>query len=216
MLIKDMEREEVGHVLAAVIVFTVILAIKPFISGEFSFIGYAFISAAVVVATNIYGKKIMANFLDADVEHRTWEFSQYGLKMHKHLNKPWLVGIFLPLILSILSLGFVKIPTFLTYETSAKKVRASKRFGYYSYTEMTDWHNALIGAAGTIVTLIVLVISYLSDFEPMAKAAALYAFWNMLPISTLDGVQVFFGSKILWSVLAILVSIAALYSVILI
>ena len=204
------------HILGAIIVFTAVLALKPFLSGNYELLGFAFISAAVIISTNIYGKKIMANFLDLDVEHRSWEFSQYGIKQHQHLKKPWLIGIFLPLILSVLSMGTIKLATFLTYEASAKKIRAAKRFGYYSYSEMTDWHNAFIGAAGIVTTLIVLVISYLSGFEPMAKAAALYSFWNMFPVSSLDGTQIFFGSKILWAVLAILVSIAALYSVILI
>lgn len=208
-----MEKEEVAHIVGAVIIFTAILSFKPVLNGNYSLIGMAIVSSAVIIATNIYGKKFMARLLDADVEHRTWTVSRFGFRPNQRFKSPFKAGIFLPLIFSVLSLGSIMLSSFLTYEASARKERAAKRFGYYSYTEMTDWHNALIGAAGIITTLIVLVISYLTGFEPLAKAAAFYVFWNMIPISDLDGTQIFFGSKVIWAILATISLLVALYSV---
>jgi Zn-dependent protease len=212
-----MEREEIGHIIAAILIFTAILAFGHVIDSDYGYLGMAFVSAAIIIVTNIFGKKAMAYMLDADVEHRIW-VSNYKLtsKGPRELKRPFPTGIVLPLVLALVTLGYLKVAAFLNYETSAKKIRAAKRFGYYSYTEITEWHNALIGAAGIVVTLAVLVITYFSGFEPIAKAAALYAFWNMVPASKLDGTQIFFGSKILWTLLAILSTIAVLYSIALI
>ncbi len=209
-----MDKEEAGHILAAIIIFTAVLSFGQILDSNYTFLGIAFVSSAVIIATNVAGKKLMAHLLDSDVEHRIWTSNHIiTFRGPQSLSRPFPTGIILPLVLTLITAGYLKVSAFLTYETSAKKIRAAKRFGYYSYTEMTDWHNALIGAAGTIITLAVLVITYLTGFEPIAKAAAFYAFWNIIPISKLDGTQIFFGSKILWTLLAILSTIALLYSV---
>lgn len=212
-----MEREEIGHIIAAVIIFTAVLAFGMILDSNYDYLGIAFVSAAIIIVTNIAGKKLMAYMLDADVTHRILTTNHIvTMKGPRELKRPFPTGIVIPLVLALVTSGYLKISALLSYETSAKKIRAAKRFGYYSYTEITEWHNAIIGASGIIVTLIVLIVSYLTDFEPMAKAAALYAFWNILPISKFDGTQIFFGSKILWTLLAILSTIAALYSIALI
>ena len=106
--------------------------------------------------------------------------------------------------------------TILTYNTTALKRRAAKRFGYYSFAEMTDWHNALIGAAGIIVMLLLSFVSYwIPTLEPLARLAAFYAFFNMIPFSKLDGSQIYFGSRILWYALAIITLIFASYALLL-
>jgi hypothetical protein len=208
-----MNKEEVGHILTAILVFAVVLAFGNLLTGDFMYLGTAFVSSAVVIASNIVGKKIMANMLDSDVSHRVW-FSKYLLA--NRLGNPFPTGIVLPLFGALITSGYLKIGSILEYETSAKKFRAAKRFGYYSYAEMTDWHNALIGAAGIVMSLIILVITYIANFEPIAKAAAFYMFWNMIPVSNTDGTQIFFGSKVLWAVLAVLSLLSALYAVALI
>ena len=102
--------------------------------------------------------------------------------------------------------------TFLTYETRALKHRAAKRFGYYSFTEVTDWDNGLIGATGIIALLVLSIVGYIMGYELLFKMAAFYALMNMLPISNLDGTQIFFGSRIIWSVLALICLIFGLYA----
>jgi len=128
-------------------------------------------------------------------------------------EKPF--GFYIPLFFTLFSLGLIKVMTFLTYETGALKHRAAKRHGYYSYTEMTDWHNGLIGAAGVVILLLISLISYLTGLELLSKMAAYYAFWNMIPIAKLDGTQIFFGSRIIWAVLGVITLIFALYAFVL-
>lgn len=204
-----MNKEEITHILVAIFIFTIVLAFGRAIAGDFPYIGTAFVSAAVVIVSSVIGKKIMANMLDSDVSHRIWFSNFFGVRQ---LKKPFPTGVVLPLLATLLTSGILKIGSILEYETSAKKIRAAKRFGYYSYAEMTDWHNALIGAGGIVMTLIILVVTYLANFEPISKAAAFYVFWNMIPVSNTDGTQIFFGSKILWTVLGILSLLSTLYA----
>ncbi len=161
----------------------------------------------IIIAVNILAKKISAYLLDSNIEHEIWKVSQVGLKS----TWPWRfkkevpAGIILPLLGALASIIIntpVLLLAILTYESRALKTRAAKRFGYYSYTEMTEWHNSIIGASGIIAVFILSAFAYLIGQETLAKIGVYYSFWNLLPISKLDGSQIFFGSKILWSVLA--------------
>ena len=89
------------------------------------------------------------------------------------------------------------------------KRRAAKRFGNYSFTGLTENHIALIGAAGIVFALLLSVVIYFLPFnlEYFAIIAAFYAFFNMIPISKLDGAQIFFGSLTLWVALALIVCV---------
>ena len=51
------------------------------------------------------------------------------------------------------------------------------------------------------------VIGYLVGFSDFAKISLYYAFFNMLPLSDLDGNKLFFGSLVTWVFLAALVLI---------
>jgi Zn-dependent protease len=78
---------------------------------------------------------------------------------------------------------------------------------------MTDWHNALVGAAGIIAILLVAFISYwYAGLETLSKFATFYAFSNMIPFSKLDGSQIFFGSRVLWATLSIITLIFTAYA----
>jgi hypothetical protein len=94
-----------------------------------------------------------------------------------------------------------------------------KKFGPYSFTEMTDWHNALVGAAGILSCLLITFVTYWlpGDFwSVIGKMATFYAFFNMIPFSKLDGSQIYFGSRVLWSVLAVITLIFMTYAMLLI
>ena len=156
----------------------------------------------------------MANALDSDVEHEIWKVSRYGLGQRQHLKREIPAGIIFPLLLSVFSLGFIKFPALLTYESRALQRRAAKRFGFYSFTELTEWHNGIIGAAGIISVLLVGIIIYFLPYnwEYFSKLAAYYALVNMIPISKLDGTQIFFGSRVLWTTLTLITLIINAYA----
>ena len=139
--------------------------------------------------------------------------------MQLKINKSIFAGVLIPIFVAIVSLGTIKLMTVLTYETRALKRRAAKRFGPYSFTEMTDFHNALVGAAGIIACLAITFITYWLPFpgtEIIAKMATFYAFFNLIPFSKLDGSQIYFGSRVLWSVLTIITLIFMMYAILLV
>jgi hypothetical protein len=208
-----MNSREIRDVIVAIVILGIVISIGYKFNIVASDIPKYLLFAAIIILANIFAKKLIALSLDSDVEHESWKFSRYGLKPHQHFEKEIPMGIILSVLLSIFSLGSIKFMSFLTYETRALKHRAAKRFGYYSYTEMTDWHNGLIGAAGIVAVLIVAALAYFfSPGDVLWRFAAYYAFWNMIPISKLDGTQIFFGSRILYAALGIITLIATAYA----
>ena len=211
-----MKSSEFLHILAAIVVLTLVAGFSFIIKGNWEIFAMVFGFSAIIIALSVLAKKGAAYLLDSNVEHEIWNMSRYGLIPSWHLKKPIPAGIIFPLFFTLFTLGIIKFTAILTYETRALKYRAAKRFGFYSYKEMTDWHNGLIGAAGILSLLILSLITYLSpmNLEYLAKMSAYYAFWNLLPISKLDGTQILFGSRILWAVFAAIASIFTILAII--
>lgn len=200
-----MEKKEFYHVISAIIIFSAVLAFSKFIRGDFEYFGFALFMSAIIILVSIFSKKIMAYYLDSGVDHELWQFQRTGLKPNQKLKFKLPAGIIFPLVFSVISLGIVKISTILTYEARPLKYRASKRFGVYSYTEMTDMHTAIIGGAGILGLIILAILTYffpLYNLEQLSKFSIYYAFWNLLPLGKLDGAQIFFGSRTIWTTLA--------------
>jgi hypothetical protein len=206
-----MDTREVTHILLAIVVMAIVVSFTSLLKLQFTALGVAMLFSAIIIVVNVAAKKWAANSLDADAKHEIWIFSRFGFKLDQHTKKPVPFGVILPLALAAISLGTIKCFTLSTYQTSALTRRAAKRFGHYSFTEMTQWHHALIGAAGIVASLLLSFIAYfIPGLEGLPKLAAFYAFWNMIPISSLDGTHIFFGSRVLYAALAILTIIITL------
>jgi hypothetical protein len=203
-----MRKSEISHLFVAVLILFVVIGFQYVIRGNPIMLIEALAFSLVLVFLHVVAKKIAAYLLDADVEHRVWSVYRYGYKARWHFKREIPFGIAIPLLFTAISLGFVKFMGLLTYETRVLKIRAAKRFGQYSYTEMSEWHNGLIGAAGIVALLFLAVIAYFfPQLEYLSKLSVYYAFWNLLPISDLDGTQIFFGSRILWATLALITAV---------
>lgn len=212
-----MKTGEIRQIAAAILALALVIGFSSILASNWWGLITGLCYAIIIISVNVLAKKLMAFSLDADVEHEIWKWSRFGFKPRAHLEKELPAGLIFPLTLSLLTFGAFKLMTFLTYETKALKVRAAKRFGTYSYTEMTEWHNGLIGAAGIVALLALSLIFYLipsSNLEYLSILATYYAFFNMIPVSKLDGTQIFFGSRVLWTALAIITAIFAGYAII--
>lgn len=212
-----MNSRELLHIFAAIILFTVVGSLSFLIESDWQMLPEVFVFAAIIIFASIFAKKWMADLLDTDVEHEIWQVSRYGIKLHQKLKSPLPGGLIFPLVFSLFSLGLIKFSAFLTYEATALKRRAAKRFGFYSFAELTEWHNSLIGAAGIVALFLVAIVAYFLPFnlEYLSKLAVYYALSNLLPISKLDGTQIFFGSRVLWTVLIVIALIFAVYAFVL-
>jgi len=217
-----MKNEEFMQVLAGVLVLFVVISFGFILDGEWAGVVKGAVFSVLIVGVHVLGKKWAAGLLDCDVEHKIWSVYRYGLKPHHHFKKEMPFGIIVPLFFLFFSVVFLwplgiifKFMGILTYEARALKRRAAKRFGPYSYTELTEWHNGLIGAVGIVGLMLLAVISYFIGFGDLSRVVAYYMFWNMLPISNLDGAQILFGNRILYSVLGVITLLFTAYALIL-
>lgn len=207
-------KKEALHLTAAWITLSLVIGLSSIISKDYEGLAKAFLYALVILAVAISAKKGLARLLDADVEHEIWIVKRYGLRPHDYFKGGVAAGIIVPLFFTAATLGFLKVMTVLSFEARALKAHVSKRFGFYSYTEMTEWHNAIIGTGGILAVLFLAIVAYFLPFnlEVLARLAIYYAFFNMLPVSKLDGAQIFFGSRILYTALAVITLIFTVYA----
>ncbi|MBM3232266.1 hypothetical protein FJZ21_02725 [Candidatus Pacearchaeota archaeon] len=214
-----MKNKEINEIIIAIITLGFVSGFIELTQGDLESFGYIVLFGAIIIGINILSKKITASRLDADVQHEVWKMQRFWFNPSDKFNKGIYAGIIIPVFVAIISLGTVRLMTVLTYETRALKRRAAKRFGPYSFTEMTDFHNALVGAAGIISALAITFVTYWipgTGWETIARMATFYAFFNMIPFSKLDGSQIYFGSRVLWSVLAIITLIFMIYALLLV
>src|SRR3989338_4930897 len=135
-----MKDKEIVQIIIAIATLGIVYGFKDLINSNFQAFSIIIGFSAIVIGINILSKKLMASRLDADVEHEIWQVKRYGFHPGDNFKKSISAGILLPLFVSIITLGFVNLTTVMTYETRALKRRAAKRFGPYSFTEMTDFH----------------------------------------------------------------------------
>ena len=212
-----MRTSELASILAAIIILAVVAGFTFIVEGAFTSFAQVIFFSVIIILVAVFSKKLVAYMLDSNVEHELWRVHRYGWRSGWHFNSPVPAGIILPLFFTLFSWGILKFSAILTYEVRALKYRAAKRFGMHSFSEMTDWHNGVIGASGIIALLLLTAVAYFlpANVEYLAKMATFYAFWNMLPVSNLDGTQIFFGSRTLYSILAVLTIIFTIYAVVL-
>jgi hypothetical protein len=171
---------------------------------------------AIIFLVYVAAKKAVAYYMQASVETRFWQFQRYWFKEKQHLSSPFPIGIILPFLVSILSLGSFYWLAATQSEITARRSRVIKKHDFYSFTEMTEWHVGLIPAAGILACLILAFFAYFLNQGELGRLAIFFACFNMIPISNLDGTKVFFGSLILWFILAALSLVALGYAVLLI
>ena len=164
-----------------------------------------------IILINISAKKILSFYLDSEIEIELWEVKRYGFKPKRHLKRAFPAGIFLPIITAVFSFGYFTWFNGLVFDVKAKVYRAARRFGLYTFSEMTEGHIGLIAAAGVFANLFFAIIGYLINLDEFAKLNIYYAFFNLIPLSDLDGNKIFFGSIVLWSFLVAISLIALGY-----
>jgi len=172
---------------------------------------YFLVPVFLVISINILAKKVLSFYLDSEIEIKLWKIKTYGFKPTNYFKRPFPAGAFLPIITSIFSFGYFVWLNGLVFDVKPKIYRAARRFGLYTFSEMTEGHIGLIAAAGVSLNLMFAVIGYLINFDEFAKLNIYYAFFNLIPLSDLDGNKILFGSIVLWSFLMALVLIGLGY-----
>lgn len=192
----------------AIVVLALTVSFGAYVQNDFS-IGFAtflwlLLLGGVVILVNVLTKKVVAYAVDSEVEIKTWMWQRYGIYERSYLKKSIPLGFLLPLLLSLITLGYVKFLAFLEYDVYASKARASKRIGTVRFSELTESHIGAVGGFGILANLVLAVVAYFLGVGELARLSIYYAFANVLPVSRLDGVKIFFGSRVAWFVLAVL------------
>jgi len=198
---------ETSSILIIVFIITLIICLFRDISALL----YTLLAVFFVFLINVLAKKITSFYRDSEIEIKIWEIKRYGFKPSSYFKKPFFAGILFPIIFGVVSLGNLIWMACLVFDVKPKIYRAAKRHGLYSYSEMTEYHVGFIAAVGIIANLVFAVVGYLMGFSEFSRLSIFFAFFNMIPISDLDGNKIFFGNLILWSFLAALVLIGLGY-----
>lgn len=195
----------------SIAVITIILGLMiSFFKGIKEFL-IASLIVLIILIVNSLAKKISSYYFEAEAEIKVWEVERYGYRLHERFKKPVAAGVFLPVIITLLTFGYVKWMAALVFDVKGKTYRSAKRHGMYNFSEMTESQIGVIAASGIIANLIAAVIAYLIGFPEFVKYSIFYTFFNMIPISDLDGNKVFFGNIVLWSTLSSIILIGLLY-----
>jgi len=183
----------------------------------------------VVILINVIAKKILAFTFDSELEIKPWEFRRFllpnlfskksvfrGYKPHQKMKKAIPAGIFLPLILKVLSFGVISWMATLTFDVKGTIYRARRRFGLYQFTDITEGEMAWIAFSGVFTNIFMAIIGYLINAPLFSQMNLLFAFYNTIPISNLDGNKIFWGNKTLWiiSMVVSIIGVIASYSII--
>jgi len=186
------------------------------------------ISCGVILAViliNVIAKKVIAFAFDSEIEINTWEWQRFffitkkrawGHKPHQKLKSLFPAGFFLPLILKLVSAGFMNWMACLTFEVKGTIYRTARRWGLYQYSEVTENEMAWIAFVGILANIFFAIIGYLIDAPLFAKINLIYAFYNSIPLSNLDGTKMFFGKQSLFWTSAIVTSIGLVLSMVII
>jgi len=195
--------------LIVIIISTLVLAFSITLLNTWKNFAYALAAVFILLMANIIAKKIAAFYFDAEVEIKLWEFRRFGFRKHWYVKRPFPAGAVFPIVSKIILFpinSFVWMAS-LVFDVKAKVYRARKRHELYSFSEMTEDHIGYIAAAGIFLNLLLAFIFYFigGDFGVLfAKLNIFYAFFNMIPLSDLDGNKIFFGNIVLWSFFAVL------------
>jgi len=198
-----------------IIIISLSIGITTDIANEWQNILWILLAVSLVILLSTFAKKIMAYLLDTEIEMKVWGIGSLGFSKDSHSKKPFPIGAFLPIISKLVFFPFKSLVWMasLVFDVRPRIYRGAKRHGLYTFSDITEYHIGLIAASGIVVSLVAAVVGYFLGFPLFARLSVYYAFFNMLPLSELDGNKIFFGSIVMWSFLAAIVLIGMLFAI---
>lgn len=208
-----MEKKEITHIIIALILMTLILTLftpNLLTKTGLIFIATILLFSILILLSNFLGKFLAGKYTGIKISHEIWKFQRYWFTKKRHLKKPFPIGLILSPILFLLSNGRIKALTFLQTNLKPKTERILKKRGKKSFYELEEFDIALIIFWGLTGVLILSLLANLLNFPSLAKLSIYYVIWNIIPISKLDGTQLFLGSRALYITQLILLLITGL------
>lgn len=167
--------------------------------------------SAIIILTNVFTKKIAGEIFSIKIEHKVLEFQRWGYYRRSHFKKPIPIGLILPFFISIISLGIIKPFWLLQFNAEnlmKKRIQRARGESMYRRTEINESDLGFTAAWGFWSLILLAIIGFFLKQPELTKYSIYYGIWNMVPLSNLDGIKLFFGSMINWILLAIVYVIA--------
>jgi hypothetical protein len=161
------------------------------------------LSFLIIISVNVLAKKIVGFHFETDVTIKFWTWYQFGLRKDSHFKSPVPMA-WLPLFLALITKGNILWLAILEFDIKAKAERVAKRHGLYRFTEVTEWHMAMIATWGLIANLVFAIMGYILGFELFAKLSIYFIAWSIIPLARFDGARIFYSSRALWTVIFII------------
>ncbi len=207
--------KELIWIIIAIMISTFIIAF-PLSSSTIITLFLALIVSALVILTNVFAKKLSSTYYNIKIEHTIWGMQQFGFREMDKTKNQFPMGLILPFFLAFLSNGIIKIFPILQFDAENLYTRRIlKQSGERNRrkTEINESDLAFTAAWGFAALLLLALIGYFINFKMLTIYSVLYGFWNLLPISQLDGSKLFFGSFIAW-VLILIIYVASIIAIV--
>lgn len=200
-----MNKKELYQIIIGLIIVIFVATFRSIADqNDLEMIFYLALSAVLVLAINIFAKKFTSHYFETQINHKIWMWQRFGFRREQKLDKPWPMGIILPFLVTILSIGNLFLFTVFEFDIKTTTARVSKRHQWFKYTEITDFHLGLIAASGVIANLLFALIGYILDLPEFARLNIFFALSCMIPFGNLDGTKIFFANKGIWTGLGII------------
>lgn len=164
-----------------------------------SFVGFSWTNwlmfsglGLIIIAGHVLGQKICATLLDSDTETSLWRMERFSFEKDKHFSSPIPTGLLIPLAALFISFGYFKFMTLITFEASPLPHKIKP------FSNLTEYQLGVIALSGSVLNVLIGFASFLFGFNDFAMMNLYFAFFSLIPFSTLDGMKVLFGSKLLW------------------
>ena len=123
-----------------------------------------------VIIINVLAKKIIAFYFGAKIEIETWKTNRlafrtknkfFGYKPTPNLRLEMLLGFFMPLLVKILSFGFLNWMACLTFDAKGTVYRTARKHELYQFSDVTEKELSWIAWGSLMVNLFFGFIAYL-------------------------------------------------------
>ena len=204
--------KELGQIISAWIIISFVGSIVEFQSLTFSGFFVMMLIFGIILFCYIIAKKFTGYYFSVDEESRIWSVKRYGVKAHQYFNNEVPMGIVLPILVLVLSLGTIPWYGCLQSDLKPRKHKQARKDGVLSFTELSDNDSAVISAVGIGSCLLIAFFAYILNLPLVSRLAIQFAFFNMIPFGQLDGTKILFGNRPLWMILSVITLIALAYS----
>jgi len=198
-------QKELTWIIVAIIIFEFIIIFPSYKNLTIP----ALIAPILIVFTSVITKKVASSRYNLTIEHKSWEFQNYGWSKESRFKKPFPIGLVFPILITILFNGIIKPLIFLQFDSKdIFEKRILKKRGLKRKTEINDSDIAFTACWGFYALIILAVIGSLFKLPELTAFSIFYGAWNLIPFGNLDGSKVFFGSVINWAILVVFYAVS--------